>query len=127
MPIQNIATIENISRLPRIHLRSMKWPAPGTSQPAMRTIAGNEEDCARVCAETSVAIAGFNDNRVAGNGSWLHDGPAGIGIEHAHCSCRICCGLPQILLEQHAILVDYEGHDPGVAVLRRIGDESESA
>jgi hypothetical protein len=54
----NIATIENMSRPPRIHLRSMKWPAPGMSQPVMSTITGKEEDCAgRACAETSVAIA----------------------------------------------------------------------
>jgi hypothetical protein len=34
------------------------------SQPAIRTIVGNEEDCARADAETLVAIAGSDDNRV---------------------------------------------------------------
>lgn len=59
-PMANMVTIENMSRPPRAHLRSIRWPAPGTSQPAIRTIVGNEEDCAvRVCAETSVAIAGL--------------------------------------------------------------------
>ena len=53
--------------------------------------------------------------------------PTGIGIELRHCSRRLCRGLPQILLEQHAILVDHEGHHARVAVLRRIGDEGESA
>jgi hypothetical protein len=40
----------------------------------------------------------------------LHGSPSGLGIELGHCGCRFCRGLPQILLEQHAILVDHEGH-----------------
>src|SRR5260370_28113091 len=67
-------------------------------------------------------ITGWAENR-----SWLYDDPAGIGIEHAHCGCRFCRGLPQIFLEQHAILVDHERHHPRVAVLGWVGDEGESA
>src|SRR5271166_2641065 len=57
----------------------------------------------------------------------LYDAPPGIGIELARCGRRFCCGLAQVLLQQHAILVDHERHYAGVAVLRRVGDQAESA
>jgi hypothetical protein len=44
------------------------------------------------------------------NESFLNLAPTSIGIELAHCGCRFSCRRPQILLEQHAILVDDEGH-----------------
>src|ERR1035437_2841428 len=45
---------------------------------------------------------------MGGTHSLLHDIPAGIGIEHAHRGCHFRRGFSQILLEQHAILVDHE-------------------
>src|SRR5882762_9023526 len=52
--------------------------------------------------------------------------PTGIGIEASHRGCCFSGGLSQVLLQKHAILVDDEGHHPGIAVLGRIGDEGES-
>src|SRR5215472_3963026 len=60
-------------------------------------------------------------------GSFLHGTPGGIGIEFSHCRCRLRRGLPQILLEEEAVLVDDKGHHSRVAVLRRIGNDGESS
>src|ERR1700689_1152462 len=57
----------------------------------------------------------------------LHRCPTVTRIELSHCGCCLCGGLAQILLKQHAILVDDEGHYPRIAVFRGIGDEGESA
>src|ERR1700735_4488265 len=58
--------------------------------------------------------------------SLLYDTPARIGIKLAHCGCCFCSGLSQILLKQHAILIDHETHYARVAVLGRIGDEGKA-
>ncbi len=50
----------------------------------------------------------------------------GSGSNLGHSGCRFRRGLAQILLEQHAILVDDEGHHARVAVFRGIGDEGKS-
>src|SRR5260370_3918783 len=60
------------------------------------------------------------------NDSLLYRAPACIGIELAHCCCGFSCRRPQVLLEQHAILVDDEGHYSRIAVLRRISHEGKS-
>ena len=39
--------------------------------------------------------------------------PGAIWIKLGHCGCGFSGGLPQILLQQHAILVDDEGHYSG--------------
>jgi hypothetical protein len=49
--------METAIRVPRIHLRSMKWPAPGMSQPAMKTIGGKDEDWALAGTDAFVAIS----------------------------------------------------------------------
>src|ERR1700692_1832652 len=58
--------------------------------------------------------------------SLLDRTPARIGIELSRCGCRFCRGLSQILLEQHAILIDDEGHDSRVSVFGGISDEGKS-
>ena len=75
----------------------------------------------RTCAQLRLA------GKIEGNRSFLHNGPAGIGIEPAHCGCCFCRRLSQILLEQHAILVDHECHHARITVFRRIGNEGEAA
>ena len=62
-----------------------------------------------------------------GNPLLLRRGPAGIGIELGHCGSGLCSGAAQVLLEQHAILVNDERHHAGVAVFSGIGDESKTA
>src|SRR5579863_8412621 len=52
--------------------------------------------------------------------------PCFIGIKSAHCSCRLRSGLTKVLLKQDAILVDDEGHNSGIAVLRGIGNKRKS-
>src|SRR5580692_11612347 len=63
---------------------------------------------------------------VGGNPLLLCSAPTGIGVELAHCGCCFRCVLAQILLQQYAILVDEECHDPRIAVFSWIGDEGES-
>jgi hypothetical protein len=71
---------------------------------------------------------GFSNARhVQEPASILYRAPTGIGIEFAYCGCGGRCRRPQVLLEQHTILVDDERHYSGVTVFGRIGDEGESA
>jgi len=53
--------------------------------------------------------------------------PGTVWIKLGHCGCSFRRGLPQIFLQQHAILIDDEGHHSRIPVLRRISNESESA
>src|SRR5580658_1845074 len=57
----------------------------------------------------------------------LYLAPTITRIELGHCCRCLCCGLPQILLEQHTILVNDECHHSRIAVFRGIGYEGESA
>ena len=53
--------------------------------------------------------------------------PGLVRIKPLHCLSDLCRILSEILLVHHAVLVDNEGRDAGVAVLGRIGHQRESA
>src|SRR5262249_32621231 len=53
--------------------------------------------------------------------------PGVVRIELAHARGNAPCPRAEVLLEPVAIIVDDEGHDAGLAVLRRIGHEPEPA
>src|ERR1700756_3087080 len=59
-------------------------------------------------------------------GSLSHNVPSWIWVKLAHGGGRFARILSEVFLEQHAILVDHEGHHAGGSVFRGIGDESES-
>src|ERR1700678_696244 len=65
--------------------------------------------------------------KTVATGSWLNNRPTGIGVEFGNCGCRLCSGLPQVLLDQHAVLAHHECHHPGIAIFSGIGDEGEPA
>ena len=53
--------------------------------------------------------------------------PPLVGSEGVDLGRKVLGFLPQILLKYYAIVIDHERHDTGVAILRWVGDERESA
>src|SRR3984885_7073558 len=54
-------------------------------------------------------------------------GPGLVGIESGHLCCHIDGIFPQVLFEDHSVLVDDEGLNTRIAVLRRIRKKAEPA
>src|SRR5208337_1328950 len=57
----------------------------------------------------------------------LHLLPALVGVELGHGGGHVAGRLAQVLLIHHAVLVDDEGHDARIAVLRGLWDYGKSA
>src|SRR5271165_3220829 len=56
----------------------------------------------------------------------LNSLPCFIGVEFCHRASDLVGGLAQVLLIHNAILVDDEGHDTGIVVLRGISDHGKA-
>src|SRR4029078_12442104 len=73
---------------------------------------------------------GYRTGRARGKASFFRvdDLPPGvIRIELAHARRDPACSRAEVLFEHVTVVVDDEGHDAGVAVLGRVGDEPETA